>query len=74
MGIRSSYGHILWKEKKKAEFESLACKSLMLVSLVQFAVTVFCLIFAKELIFIMGGEEYLDAVQSFRVLLFEYTD
>ncbi|MBR4183626.1 MAG: oligosaccharide flippase family protein [Lachnospiraceae bacterium] len=60
----------LWRDNRKAEFETLACKSLMLVSLVQFAVTVFCLVFAKQIILIMGGEEYLDAVPSFRILLF----
>ena len=59
----------LWKEGKRKQFESLAAKSLAGVCAVQSAATIFCMIFAKQLILIAGGESYLRAVGAFRILL-----
>lgn len=60
----------LWKDGKKERFESLATKSLVIVSFIQFWVAFFCYIFAKEIIVFISGESYLDGVTAFRILLF----
>lgn len=59
----------LWKEKKNLQFESLAKKTMFVVFIIQLFVTIGCLIFAKEIIFITGGETYLEAVNSFKIII-----
>ncbi|WP_028235546.1 oligosaccharide flippase family protein [Pseudobutyrivibrio sp. MD2005] len=59
----------LWKEEKRSQFESLATKTIALVSLTQTIVAVICIIFAKELLFIVGGNAYEGATLVFRILL-----
>ena len=59
----------LWKEGKRRRFESLAVKSLVIVSGIQTVLAVFCIVFADKIIMLAGGEAYLDAVMAFRILL-----
>lgn len=59
----------LWKEGDRKRFESLAAKSLVIVCGIQTAIGVICIILAKELILLAGGEAYLGAVPAFRILL-----
>ena len=59
----------LWKDGKKMQFESLARKVIAGVCGVQFLVTLICFLFAQQIILIIGGNEYLGAVPSFRILL-----
>ncbi len=59
----------LWKNGDRKRFESLAAKSLAGVTAVQFAATVFCLIFARPIILLVGGESYLGSVTAFRILV-----
>lgn len=59
----------LWKEGEKDRFESLAGKSLVFVFAVQLFVTVICMIFAKEIVTLIGGASYAGASRAFRILL-----
>lgn len=59
----------LWKDGKKERFESLAGKSLTCVFFIQLFITVICMVFAKEIIFFIGGESYAGAQRAFRILL-----
>ena len=59
----------LWREGNRGRFESLAMKSIVSVCGIQFFVMIGSLVFAKEIMLFIGGEEYLDSVCSFRVLL-----
>ena len=59
----------LWKEGDKRRFESLASKSILLVCGIQLTVTVICFIAAKEILFLVGGKDYLASADSFRILL-----
>lgn len=59
----------LWKEGKKDRFESLAGKSLTFVFFVQMLVTAVCMIFAKEIVLLIGGASYAGADHAFRILL-----
>ena len=54
----------LWKDGKKAQFESLARKVIAGVCGVQLLVTLACFLFAKQIILIIGGNAYLGAVPS----------
>lgn len=63
------HGAGLWKNGQKAKLFSLAEKSITWVCIVQLALTVFCFIFAKYIILLVGGESYLGGVTPFRVLL-----
>lgn len=59
----------LWKKGEKKQFESLAGKSLVIVSVIQFAVTIICLIFARWIVVLIGGQAFEGATTAFRVLL-----
>ncbi len=59
----------LWKRGEKQQFESLAGKSLMIVSAIQFAVTVVCWVFASRIIVLLGGNAFAGATSAFRILL-----
>ena len=59
----------LWADGKKGRFESLAAKTSAAVCGIQLAVTVLCLLFAGQIIRLVGGEAYTGAVRSFRILL-----
>ncbi len=59
----------LWKKGDKKQFESLATKSIVIVSSLQLSLSVICIIFAREIIILVGGTKYLDCVPSFRILL-----
>lgn len=59
----------LWKDGKKAQFESLARRVIAGVCGVQLLVTLACFLFAQQIILIIGGNAYLGAVPSFRILL-----
>ena len=59
----------LWKEGDRKRFESLASKALVIVGAIQTVVGVVCIIFAKEIILLVGGAVYLGAVPAFRILL-----
>lgn len=59
----------LWQDGKKAQFESLARKVIAGVCGLQFLVTAVCFLFAKQIILVIGGNAYLGAVPSFRILL-----
>jgi O-antigen/teichoic acid export membrane protein len=54
----------LWKDGKKAQFESLPRKVIAGVCGVQLLVTLACFLFAKQIILIIGGNAYLGAVPS----------
>ena len=60
----------LYNEKKYKDFESLTKKVLFIIFLIQFLVTILCFIFAHDIIFIIGGSEYLPAVNAFKITLF----
>ena len=59
----------LWKAGDKEQFESLAKKSYVGVGGIQFVVTVLALVFGKEIILVLGGQEYLGSVDSFMILM-----
>lgn len=59
----------LWKNGQKKTFFSLAEKSVTWVLTIQFLVTIFCFVFAKEIILLVGSQNYLGCVNAFRVLL-----
>lgn len=59
----------LWKAGDRNHFESIAAKSLVIVSAIQTAVAFICIIFAEELIVFAGGEAYLGSVPAFQILL-----
>lgn len=59
----------LWKDGAKKQFEELATKSLILVTTFQSLVAIVCMIFAKEIIIIIGGKSYIEAANAFRILL-----
>jgi len=59
----------MWKAGRKADFFRLADKSITRVCLIQLFIAVICFIFAKKIILIIGGNEYLGSVTSFRILL-----
>ncbi|MGN0373998.1 MAG: polysaccharide biosynthesis C-terminal domain-containing protein, partial [Butyrivibrio sp.] len=59
----------LWKEGDRKGFESLSAKALVIVCGIQTVVGVICIIFAKPIILLVGGEAYLGAVPAFRILL-----
>ena len=59
----------LWKEGKKEAFESLAGKSLTIVSAIQLVVTGICFIFAGEIMAVIGGGSYAEAQNAFRILI-----
>ena len=59
----------LWKNGDKRQFESLAGKSLVIVSAIQFAVTIVCLVFARWIIVLIGGNAFEGATTAFRILL-----
>ena len=59
----------LWKEGDRCRFQSLAAMSLVLVSGFQSLLAVVCLIFARQIILLAGGEAYLGSVPAFRILM-----
>ena len=59
----------LWKEGKREQFESLAGKSVTIVFVIQFLVTLICWIFSKQIVVAVGGEAYVGAENAFRILL-----
>lgn len=59
----------LWKEGKRARLESLACKSIVIVTAIQLLVMVICLLFAREIVVLIGGNSYAGAQYAFRILL-----
>ncbi len=59
----------LWKDGDRARFEALAVKSLVAVSALQSMVALVCIVFARYIVLFVGGEDYLGAVTSFRILL-----
>ncbi len=59
----------LWNDKKEDKFRRLIKKSLGIVFLIQLFVTIGFFIFAKEVLYIVGGKKYVDAVLAFRLLL-----
>ena len=59
----------LWKAGKRKNFESLAGKSLVIVSTIQFAVMVVCMVFAPWIVVIIGGNAFEGATTAFRILL-----
>ncbi len=59
----------LWKNGDKRSFESLAGKSLVIVSAIQFAVTIVCVVFARWIIVLLGGNAFEGATAAFRILL-----
>lgn len=63
------YATTLWRENAREDFEKLATKSLIIVSGIQFIVSISCIILAPWIIDIIAGENYSGAVLSFRILL-----
>ncbi len=63
------YATKLWKEGNRKKFEDLAAKSYVLVTAFQTLVAVMCFIFAKRIILIVGGADYIGATTAFKVLL-----
>ena len=59
----------LWREGERKQFESLAVKSVTIVCGIQLLVMTGALIFSREIMLFIGGEEYLESVDSFRILL-----
>ena len=59
----------LWKEKQYVNFEKLSRKTLYLIFIIQFLITIICFAFTKEIIVIIGGNSYLGATNSLRILL-----
>ena len=59
----------LWKKGEKKRFESLADRSVLSVCGIQLLATVVCFTAAKEIMLIVGGEEYLESAVPFRILL-----
>ena len=59
----------LWKDGCKKEFESLACKSLTIVFGIQLVLTCICMVFARSVMVVLGGESYAGAETAFRILL-----
>ena len=59
----------LWREGERKQFESLAAKSMTIVCGIQLLVMTGALIFSREIMLFIGGEEYLESVDSFRILL-----
>lgn len=57
------------EKEQLANFYKIAEKSLTWIFLIQLIVTVFCFIFAKEIIIIIGGKSYLLSVSALRILL-----
>lgn len=58
-----------WKTNQHSKFYRLAEKSVTWVCIIQLVLTIFCFIFAKEIILLIGGKSYLGSVTSFRILL-----
>ena len=59
----------LWIKGDKLRFKALAENALLAVTGIQLLVMLFSLIFAKDMILIAGGKDYLGAVSSFRILV-----
>lgn len=64
------YATNLWNNGDRESFKYLTEKSIIGVCTTQFFVMVLCMIFAKWIILLVGGEAYLAAVTAFRILLF----
>ena len=58
-----------WEQKDIQGFERLGQRSISLVCLIQAPLTVFCMIYAEEIICLIGGESYLPAATAFRITL-----
>lgn len=58
-----------WKKNDIKGFELLGRRSISLICLIQAPLTVFCMIYAEEIICLIGGESYLPAVTAFRITL-----
>ena len=63
------YATTLWRDNAREDFERLAAKSLIIVSGIQFLVSVVCIVFAPWIVVIIAGNEYSGAVSSFRILI-----
>ena len=59
----------LWKNGDRDGFASLARKSLIIVCGIQMMVMVVCMVYARQIMLVIGGGSYVDAVPSFRILL-----
>lgn len=59
----------LWKNGQQTFFFRLAEKSIMVVCLIQILLAIFCFFFAKQIILFVGGENYINSVTPFRILL-----
>lgn len=59
----------LWKKREKKQFESLARKTLVLVSSINLIVMIVCMVFARWIVVLLGGNAYAGATTAFRILL-----
>ena len=59
----------LWQEKREKDFAVLSEKSFHVVYMVLIPLTVYFVLFAEPWIRLIGGEEYLDAGRTMRLLL-----
>ena len=60
----------LWKEEKYDEFEKLTQKTLTIIFLIQLFTTMTCFILSKQIILIIGGNEYIESTKALKITLF----
>lgn len=59
----------LWRDGERERFRSLSAKTVVTVGAVQTCVAAAAFVFAKQIILILGGSDFLGAVPAFRMLL-----
>ena len=59
----------LWKNRLKTEFREFADRSFHIIYVVMLPLTVYFFLFAEPWMLLIGGEDYLDAVWTMRLLL-----
>jgi len=58
-----------WSKKETERFHKLAVTSIASIYALQIPVTVFCLLFAKDMLLLLGGNSYLSAAPAFRITM-----
>ena len=56
-----------WNRREQDRFRSIVKSSINLCCLINLSVMVFCVIYARDCVLLMGGEKYLAAVDTFRL-------
>lgn len=59
----------LWENHRKAEFKQFADRSFHMIYMVMLPLTVYFFLYAEPWTLLIGGEDYLDAVWTMRLLL-----